>query len=171
MVKYTPMAESSSLATLLLKSAGIYSDEQLSRISNGRAANPGMGLAEAAVKFGGHKEPEFLEAVGRVLGLEVVDLERRQPNPDALTKLPASAVYQYNVLPVRFDGGILTVVSADPFSTVAGDGLRLAAGCPVKDRTAGYIRNVTDGFDGSHYEPDLFSGLWEFSSFDETLLL
>ena len=42
-----------------------------------------------------------------------------------------------------------------------------AAGCPVKYRTAGYIRNVTAGFDGSHYEPDLFSGLWEFSSFEE----
>ena len=136
MVKYTPMAESSSLATLLLKSAGIYSDEQLSRISNGRAANPGMGLAEAAVKFGGHKEPEFLEAVGRVLGLEVVDLERRQPNPDALTKLPASAVYQYNVLPFALGEGSLTVVTSDPFDTKAADGLRLIVGGVIKTALA-----------------------------------
>ena len=136
MVKYTPMAESSSLATLLLKSAGIYSDEQLSRISNGRAANPGMGLAEAAVKFGGHKEPEFLEAVGRVLGLEVIDLERRQPNPDALTKLPASAVYQYNVLPFALGEGSLTVVTSDPFDTKAADGLRLIVGGVIKTALA-----------------------------------
>ena len=120
------------MAISLLRSAGIYSDEQLSRIVNGRFANPGMGLAEAAVKFGGHKESEFLEAIGRVLGLEIVDLERRQPNPDALTKLPASAVYQYFVLPFAIDGGAITVVSSDPFDTKAADGLRLISGGVVK---------------------------------------
>jgi len=130
------MAESSSLANLLLKSAGIYSDEQLARIANGRASNPGMGLAEAAVKFGGHKEPEFLEAIGRVLGLETVDLERRQPNPDALTRLPASAVYQYNVLPFAIGDGSITVVTSDPFDTKAADGLRLIAGGVIKTALA-----------------------------------
>jgi len=113
---------------MILKSAGIYSDEQLERIAANRAANPGMGLAEAAVKFGGHKEIEFLEAVGKVLGLETVDLEHRQPNPDALTKLPASAVYQYNVLPFAAGEGTMTVVTSDPFDTTAADGLRLILG-------------------------------------------
>ena len=113
---------------MILKSAGIYTGEQLERIAANRAANPGMGLAEAAVKFGGHKEIEFLEAVGKVLGLETVDLEHRQPNPDALTKLPASAVYQYNVLPFAAGEGTMTVVTSDPFDTTAADGLRLILG-------------------------------------------
>ena len=130
------MAESASLANLLLKSAGIYSDEQLERIANGRAANLGMGLAEAAVKFGGRKEYDFLSAIGRVLGLEVVDLEHRQPNPDALTKLPASAVYQYSVLPFAIADGSLTVVTCDPFDTKATDGLRLIAGGVIKTALA-----------------------------------
>ena len=125
-----------SLANMILKSAGIYSDEQLQRISENRAANPGMGLAEAAVKFGGAKEIEFLSAVGKSLGLETVDLERQQPNPDALTKLPASAVYQYNVLPFKTDGTSLTIVTSDPFDTSAADGLRLVAGCPIKTALA-----------------------------------
>ena len=136
MIQYTIMAESASLANLLLKSAGIYSDEQLERIANGRAANPGMGLAEAAVKFGGRKEYDFLTAIGRVLGLEVVDLEHRQPNPDALTKLPASAVYQYSVLPFAIADGSLTVVTCDPFDTKATDGLRLIAGGVIKTALA-----------------------------------
>lgn len=126
------MAATESLANLLLRSTGIYSDGQLARIAESRAANPGMGLAEAAVKFGGVKEPEFLAAIGRVLGLEMVDLERRQPNPAALTKLPASAVYQYNVLPFQMDEHSLTIVSSDPFDTAAADGLRLICGCPVR---------------------------------------
>ena len=121
-----------SLADMILGRAGIYSDEQLARIAEGRAANPGMGLAEAAVKFGGSREKDFLRAVGGVLGLDVVDLERDQPSPEALTKLPASAVYQYNVLPFRMDANSMLIVTSDPFDTAAADGLRLIAGCPVR---------------------------------------
>ncbi len=121
---------------MILRSAGIYSGDQLARIVASRAANPGMGLAEAAVKFGGSKEIDFLKAVGAVLGLETVELETHPPSPDALTKLPASAVYQFNVLPFKFDGTVLTVVASDPFDTKAVDGLRLIAGCVVKSALA-----------------------------------
>ena len=126
------MGESASLARMILKSAGIYSDETLEKIFSLRAANPGMGLAEAAVKFGGVREVEFLAVVGKVLGLETVDLEEQNPTPDALQKLPASAVYQYNVLPFRSDETTLTIVSSDPFDTAAEGGLRLASNLRVK---------------------------------------
>ncbi len=126
------MSDSSRLAMNVLKASNIYSDEALQRISEGRANNPDMGLAEAAVKFGGAREAEFLRATGAFLGYDYVELEKVQPRPDVLQKLPASAVYQFNVLPVKFADGELTVASSDPFSTVTGDGLRLAAGCPVR---------------------------------------
>ena len=130
------MSDSGSLATAILRSTGIYSDEAIGRIVSSRAASEGMGLAEAAVKFGGVREPEFLDAVGRVLGLETVDLERQSPSPEALQRLPASAVYQFNVLPFRVDGDSLTVVAHDPFDTRAADGLRLVAGCRIKTALA-----------------------------------
>lgn len=130
------MPENQSLAMLVLRSAGIFSDEQLLRIAENRAANAGMGIAEAAVKFGGHREAEVLEAVGRALKMDFVDLEKQQPSPDALTKLPASAVYQYNVLPFRLDGDEMTVVASDPFDTKAADGLRLILHGRVKTALA-----------------------------------
>lgn len=126
------MSDSSRLAMNVLKASNLYSDEALQRISEGRAKNPDMGLAEAAVKFGGAREAEFLRATGAFLGYDYIELEKVQPRPDVLQKLPASAVYQFNVLPVKFADGELTVASSDPFSTVTGDGLRLAAGCPVR---------------------------------------
>ena len=126
------MSASRTLAERILLGCGLYTEEAVERIAAGRADNPGMGLAEAAVKFGGKKEREFLEAAGRSLGLETIDLETRQPAPEALQKLPASAVYQYSVLPFSFDGTAITVVSHDPFDTAAPDGLRLMSGCPVK---------------------------------------
>ena len=126
------MAETSGLAMTLLRATGLYSDAAMARIEGGLAANADMPLVEAALKFGGVKEADFLRKIAGVLGFEYVELEKAQPRPDALGKLPASAVYQYNALPVKFDGRALTVVAADPFATSIADGLRLAAGCPVK---------------------------------------
>lgn len=126
------MAENTSLAHMILKSAGIYSDEMLEKIFSLRAANPGMGLAEAAIKFGGVKEADFLQAIGEVLGLETVDLEKATPSPEALQKLPASAIYQYNVLPFAVDEKTISVVTSDPFDTAAADGVRMVSGLKVK---------------------------------------
>lgn len=125
------MAETSRTVQNVLRATGLYSDEALAHIGEERAKNPEMGLAEAVLKFGGVREAEFLRRMGELLGFDYVELEKAQPRPDVLQKLPASAVYQYNVLPLRFADGVLTVVSSDPFSTVVRDGLRLAAGCPV----------------------------------------
>ena len=128
--------EADSLAALLLRKTGVYSDEAVAHVLDRRAASPGMGLAEAAVKFGGVREADFLAAVGRALDMEVVDLEARTPSPDALSKLPASAVNQFGVLPWRLDAGALTVVTHDPFDRTAADGLRLVAGCRVRTALA-----------------------------------
>ncbi len=125
------MAETSRTVQNVLRATGLYSDEALARIGEERAKNPEMGLVEAVLKFGGVREAEFLRRMGELLGFDYVELEKAQPRSDVLQKLPASAVYQYNVLPLRFADGVLTVVASDPFSTVARDGLRLAAGCPV----------------------------------------
>ena len=126
------MMDNSRLAISVLKGTGLYSEEALAKIAAGREANPDMGLAEAAVKFGGVREDEFLRKTGEFLGFEYVEIEKLTPRPEVLQLLPASAVYQYNVLPVKFVNDVLTVASADPFSVTATDGLRLAAGCPVK---------------------------------------
>ena len=130
------MNNSDSLASAILRASGIFSEDQLMRIASQRAANPGMGLAEAAVKFGGSKEVDFLAAVGKALGMEVVDLDRRQPSPEALTRVPASAVYQFNALPLSLSDGALTVVISDPFDTKGVDGLRLIAGCRIRTALA-----------------------------------
>jgi hypothetical protein len=115
------MTENASLTNFVLKTAGIFSSEQISRIISARAENPGMSLCEAAIKFGGHREIEVLAGVGSALGLEIIDLEHNQPTAEALTKIPASAVYQYNVLPYRCDGQSMTIVASDPFDTTPVD--------------------------------------------------
>ncbi len=126
------MSEKGALAKMVLQASGAYSDSQIDSIFRRRAENPGMGLCEAVVKFGGVKEKDFLSAVGKVLGLEVVSLEERQPDADAITAIPPSAVNQYGVLPFRKDDTTLTIASSDPFDFKAADGLRLLSGLRVK---------------------------------------
>ena len=123
---------STSLSNVLLKATGLYSDEQLSHIAERRAENPGMSLAGAAIKFGGVKEKDFLAAIGKVLGMDVINLEERQPSPDAITSTSASAVYQFNSLPFQKDEETLTIVTCDPFDTKAADGFRLLSGLRIK---------------------------------------
>ena len=120
-------AENNRLSWAILKSVGIFDDGAISRILARREENPGMGLAAAAVRFGGKKEEEFIRAVGKALGLAVYDLEKEQPSVEAISALPASAVYQFGVLPFRQDDATLTIVTSDPFDTKAVDGLRLIA--------------------------------------------
>ena len=43
------------------------------------------------------------------------------------------------------------------------------SGCPVRDRIDTYKAAVKEGFGGEFYEPDLFSGLWEFGSAEEAI--
>ncbi len=126
------MNEKGSLAALVLKSTGLFQDDRIADILERRAENPGMGLAAAARKFGGVKEKDFLVAAGKALGMETLELETRQPSPEAITLVPASAVYQFNVLPFLKDETSLTIVSSDPFDTKAADGLRLMTGLDVK---------------------------------------
>ena len=132
----TAAAENSSLAKLILTSCGIFSPEAVGRILMQRMVSPGMGIADAAVKFGGVREIDFLEAAARALNMETVDLSKQNPSPEALQRLTAAAVNKFNVLPFRIEGNTLTIVSSDPFDTVASDGIRLAAGVSVKTALA-----------------------------------
>lgn len=128
------MAEKTSLAFKVLESTGLYSPERLEQIIGACDSNPDMGLTEAALKFGGEKEEDFLKKIGEVLGFEYVAVETLSPKQEILNRLPAKAVYKYNVLPIRYDAARneLTVAAADPFNTKIPDALRLASGAFIK---------------------------------------
>jgi type II secretory ATPase GspE/PulE/Tfp pilus assembly ATPase PilB-like protein len=51
---------------------------------------------------------------------------------EMLEKVPTKAVFQYNVIPVGIEGGILRVATSEPFRPGLADALRLASGLRVK---------------------------------------
>ncbi len=89
-------------------------------------------LAERVVAEGFAKEEEFLKALAGVLNLPFMRLEAEDISRDVLEKLPTKAVFQYNVIPVSFENGVLVVATNDPLNAGLMDALRLASGARVK---------------------------------------
>ena len=119
----------------LLRKTGLFTDAQIETLLQADLSD-GKGLPGAVARLELAKESVFLEKLAPVLGLEYVDLAKTRPTDEALQLLPARAVYQYNALPLAVEEGTLAVALSDPMNAVAADGIRLAAGKPVKIRLA-----------------------------------
>ena len=120
-----------AFAALVLKKTGLFTDLQIEHVLAADRSD-GTGITGVVVRLGLAREDDFLRKIGEVLGFAYTELAQVRPTDEALTKLPARAVYQYNVLPLSVENGVLTVVTCDPFNTGMTDGLRLAAGCPIR---------------------------------------
>jgi len=124
-------ASTDAFAALVLKRTGLFSDVQIGQILAADRSD-GAGIPGVVTRLGITREDTFLQKIGEILGFAYLDLADVRPTDEALTSLPARAVYQYNVLPLTVENGVLKVASCDPFNTGMTDGLRLAAGCPVR---------------------------------------
>ncbi len=124
-------SQADAFAALILRKTGLFSEMQISEVLTADRSD-GMGVAGVVVRLGLAREDDFLKKIGEVLGFGYIELEDTRPTDEAITRLPARAVYQYNVMPLTVDNGVLTVVTCDPFNTGMTDGLRLSSGCPVR---------------------------------------
>ena len=115
----------------VLRKTGVFSDFQIEQVLAADRSD-GTGMIGVIVRLGIAKEEELLQKLAPVLGLTFTALDKIVPEEEAVQKLPARAVYQYNVMPVSLLGGVLTVAATDPFNIGMTDGLRLAAGGPVR---------------------------------------
>ena len=120
-----------AFAALVLKRTGLFSETQIAQILAADRSD-GAGIPGIVTRLGITREDTFLQKIGEILGFAYLDLADVRPTDEALTSLPARAVYQYNVLPLTVENGVLKVASCDPCNTGMTDGLRLAAGCPVR---------------------------------------
>ncbi len=116
-----------SRCSSLLHQTGLFSEDQiLSWLSAQRME--GGSITERAVAQGGTSEEVFLRALAEAMKVPFVRLAEVSPAPEVLEMLPAKAVYQYQVLPLEAEGGVLRVVTRDPFRAGLTEALRLASG-------------------------------------------
>jgi type II secretion system protein E len=115
----------------LLDQTGLFTPAQIDDIL-GRHQQSGKSITELVVDLGHAKEDVYLEALARAMGIPYVRLGSQAIEPAALEKVPTKAVFQYNVIPVAMEEGVLRVATHDPFMPGLVDALRLASGFRVR---------------------------------------
>ncbi len=115
----------------LLTRVGLFGPEQIDQLLlQHREGN--QSLTDAIVAQGVIREDTFLEALARVMNIPFVRLGETTIAPDVLQSVPTKAVFQYNVIPLDQENGLLRVVTHDPFRPGLMDALRLATGKRIR---------------------------------------
>ncbi len=125
------MSTTSPLIAAVLKKTGLLNDFQIQQVLEADRSD-GATILDIITRLEIARESELLKKLADLLGLDYTDLENVEGNTAAIEKLPARAVSQYEVMPLAYENDTLTVATADPFNAGMVDGLRLAAGCPVR---------------------------------------
>jgi type IV pilus assembly protein PilB len=93
-------------------------------------------IGEILVKMGYVAREEILLALAAQMGMEVVDLGELEIDPVIINKLPATMAKSYNVVPIKFENGILTVAMSNPHDVNVRDDLRHSLHCEVQGAVA-----------------------------------
>ena len=110
----------------LLVSAGVVTREHL---EDGLLdALPGERLGQVLVRLGHVDEEAVADAVARQLGLQRVDLDVERPTEAAIDLVPARLAERHDIVPLRVEGDLLVLATADPSDVEAMDDVRLSAG-------------------------------------------
>jgi type II secretory ATPase GspE/PulE/Tfp pilus assembly ATPase PilB-like protein len=115
----------------LLERCGVFTAEQVSAILTEMRDN--RVLLRKAVLDGGYATEEvFLQGLAGAMKLPFQRLKELTVAEEVLRMLPTKAIFQYEVVPLSYEEGILLVATSDPFTPGLVDSLRLAAECRIR---------------------------------------
>ena len=88
-------------------------------------------LGEAVVAKGLVNEDQLLQANAEVHGMKLANLEDVKPTPEALKVVNKQMAELYKIVPLTFEGGLLTVATADPNNLQAVDDIKNFLSIPM----------------------------------------
>jgi len=97
-----------------------------------RALQEAAPLGDVLSRLGYVSQEEILQAISEYLGLPVVSLAERPPDPAAVGLVPREFALRRQALPLAVDEGTLTVALGNPMDLQIVDDLRLATGMIVR---------------------------------------
>jgi hypothetical protein len=115
----------------LLRRTGLFPDEEVSTLLSEHRAESGS-LTQRIVDSGRATEEVYLSKLAEAMLVPYQRLMDATPPPDVLSTLPAKAVYQYQVLPLAVENGVLRVATHDPFRPGLSEALRLSSGQRIR---------------------------------------
>ena len=115
----------------LLEKTGLFTGPQIEEIL-ARQQQSGAPVVDLIVGQGYAREDAFLEKLAAIMGVPFIRVGEVPIEQDLLARLPTKAVFQYNVIPVGMENGVLRVAVHDPFRQGLVDALRLASGFRIR---------------------------------------
>ncbi len=92
----------------------------------------GGAIGKILIEQGLIEEKDLLQAMGMQQGMELVDLETTTITPDAIEMVPVTVAETYRVMPVSYDGTVLTLALADPLNVQILDDLKFMLNTEVQ---------------------------------------
>ncbi len=115
----------------LLKRSGLLSDEQIAGVLT-RKNEGNLSVTQIILEAGYASEADFLAAIGKAMAVPFQRLNDVAIGKDALMRLPAKVVFQYNIIPVAIENGTMKIATSDPFNANVTDAVRLVSGMRVR---------------------------------------
>ncbi|NUM36201.1 MAG: Flp pilus assembly complex ATPase component TadA [Candidatus Brocadiae bacterium] len=115
----------------ILKDKNLIDESQI-RQALSMQRDKGGAIGKIFVDMGWITEEEVLCALGEQFGMEIVNLDALDIQPDIIQKVPVAMANIYRVIPVTFKEDVLTIAMADPMNIQVLDDLRLMLHCDVK---------------------------------------
>ncbi|HQN80242.1 MAG: type II/IV secretion system protein [Kiritimatiellae bacterium] len=121
----------SNRLTGLLEATGLFTPPQIEELAIKQRESEGL-LTTHVVALEYAREDAFLAALAKAMQIPYVRVGDQPVPGEVLEKVPTKAVFQYNVIPIRLDNGVLRVATSEPFRPGLADSLRLASGCRIR---------------------------------------
>lgn len=121
---------SSRVGDLLLRK-GLITEDQLLRATEAMHQNGGF-IASSLVKLGYINEQTLVTTLSQQYGLPVVKLEEQKIEPEVLSLVPQSLATKHFLLPLQFNGSILTVAMVDPSNILALNDIKFFTGYDIQ---------------------------------------
>ncbi|MCD4786273.1 MAG: type IV-A pilus assembly ATPase PilB [Candidatus Eremiobacteraeota bacterium] len=115
----------------LLIEGGFITTRQLDK-SKERVTSTNEPLQKTLVKMGYVSEKDITEVIGKQMGVEFVDLDEIELEPDMVRSIPEHLAQRYKVVPVAQKDNKLTLAMVDPLNVIAIDDIRLITGFDIE---------------------------------------
>jgi len=131
----SPERQGRRLLGQILKGRGVVREGQIQEALAAQRKHGGL-IGQHLLALGYCTSADIASALAEQANLQALDLERWQPDPEALARIDATTAHTYGALPVSLAGGVLTVAIADPLNTAILEDLAFATGLEVRGAMA-----------------------------------
>ena len=152
----------------ILVDLGFVTDDQLEALLEEQRAQPGEKLGKIAEDMALITDDQLAQALAEQMNMQVISLADTKLEPELMGMLTETMAQLYRVVPVTFEGNLLTVATAEPEKLTIQDELRTFLGHDVRSGvcTNREIQDVLDKFYASS-EDSLESIITELEDDDD----